>query len=151
MVTFSRSFCAPVLILPSITSSAALPPKVMHIMSVSCCVVARRFSLGRYCAKPSAAEPRGTMDTLSRGSACSRNHPTTACPASWYATVFRSTLLTTLFFFSRPAMTRSAADSKCVRVTDLSFVLAATSAASLTTLAMSAPLNPGVSAASLSL
>ena len=33
----------------------------------------------------------------------------------------------------------------------MSFVLAATSAASLTTLAMSAPLNPGVSAASLSL
>ena len=81
-VTFSKSFCAPVEIFPSMTCSAARPPSVMHIISISCCVVARRFSFGRYCAKPRAAEPRGTMDTLSKGSACSKNHPTTACPAS---------------------------------------------------------------------
>mmetsp|Transcript_3798 Transcript_3798/g.16097 ORF Transcript_3798/g.16097 Transcript_3798/m.16097 type:complete len:295 (-) Transcript_3798:1555-2439(-) len=150
-VTFSKSFCAPVLIFPSITSSAARPPSVMHIMSVSCCVVASKFSFGRYCANPNAADPRGTMDTFRSGSACSSIHPTTAWPASWYATVSRSTLFTTLFFFSRPAMTRSAACSKCESVTDVAARRAATSAASFTTLAMSAPENPGVSAASRSL
>ena len=33
----------------------------------TCSVVTSMFSLGRYCAKPSAAEPRGTMDTCGGG------------------------------------------------------------------------------------
>mmetsp|Transcript_6568 Transcript_6568/g.19588 ORF Transcript_6568/g.19588 Transcript_6568/m.19588 type:complete len:225 (-) Transcript_6568:2280-2954(-) len=82
LVTFSRSFCAPVEILPSMTSSAARPPSVMHIMSFNCSVVAKTFSLGRYWAKPKAAEPLGTMETFNNGSACSMNQPTTAWPAS---------------------------------------------------------------------
>lgn len=71
----------------------------------------------------------------------------TAWPASWYATVRRSSGLTTLLRFSRPAMTRSAAASKSSSVTASLLPRAATSAASLTTLAMSAPAKPGVSAA----
>lgn len=42
------------------------------------------------------------MTTFSRGSACSRNQPTTACPASWYATVVFSGSCKTWFFFSKP-------------------------------------------------
>ena len=77
-VTFSRSFCAPVEIFPSMTSSAARPPSVMHIMSLNCSVVAKTFSFGRYWANPKAAEPLGTMETFNKGSACSMNQPTTA-------------------------------------------------------------------------
>ena len=57
------------------------------------------------------------------------------------------TLEMTLFFFSRPPMTRSTASSKCLRLTSVQSALAAMSAASLHTLAMSAPANPGVRAA----
>ena len=42
--------------------------------------------------------------TLSRGSACSRNQPAMAWPASWYATVFFSSGCNTCVFFSRPAV-----------------------------------------------
>ena len=71
----------------------------------------------------------------------------TAWPASWYATVRRSSALTTLFRFSNPAITRSAADSKSTSPTASLLDRAATSAASLTTFAMSAPAKPGVRAA----
>ena len=55
----------------------------------------------------------------------------------------------TLFFFSRPPIILSIADSKCcIVIIGLSF-LAAIKAPSLQTLAMSAPANPGVRAASL--
>ena len=54
---------APVEILPRRTCSAARPPRAMQVMSRICSVVMSRFSLGRYCAKPSAADPRGTMLT----------------------------------------------------------------------------------------
>lgn len=67
----------------------------MQIMSSICSVLISRFSFGRYCAKPSAAEPRGTMLTLSSGSAQRRNQAATAWPASWKATVRRSSLLIT--------------------------------------------------------
>ena len=64
-------------ILPSRTCSAARPPSAMHVMSAICAVVISRFSLGRYCAKPSAALPRGTMLTCAhpalRWSACKKN------------------------------------------------------------------------------
>jgi len=48
---------------PSRTCSAARPPRAMHVMSSICSIVISMFSLGRYCAKPSAAVPRGTIDT----------------------------------------------------------------------------------------
>lgn len=48
------------------------------------------------------------MLALRSGSACSRNQPATACPASWYATIFFSSGNTSLLD-SNPPMTRSAA------------------------------------------
>ena len=44
--------------------------------------------------------------TFSSGSACCRNQPTMACPASWYATVFFSVGCRTWVFFSRPENTQ---------------------------------------------
>lgn len=38
-------------------------------------LVRRKTSLGRYWAKPRAPDPRGTMVTFKRGSACSRFQP----------------------------------------------------------------------------
>mmetsp|Transcript_2424 Transcript_2424/g.7104 ORF Transcript_2424/g.7104 Transcript_2424/m.7104 type:complete len:361 (+) Transcript_2424:834-1916(+) len=87
------------------------------------------------------------MDTLSSGAACSRNQLAVACPASWCATVVRSVSDMTLVFFSRPPMTRSTAEWKCESSTASACCRAACSAASLHTLAMSAPEKPGVSAA----
>lgn len=51
------------------TCSAARPPSAMQIMSFICSVVISTFSLGRYCANPSAAEPRGTMETCAGAAA----------------------------------------------------------------------------------
>ena len=39
---------------------------------------------------PPAVLPPTPLSTLSSGSVWRRNQPTTACPASWYATVLRS-------------------------------------------------------------
>lgn len=61
-----------------VTCSAARPPSVMQVISNSCSLVIRRFSLGTYWANPRAAVPRGTIVTLSKGSACSKNQPATA-------------------------------------------------------------------------
>ena len=63
---------------------------------------------GWYIANPSA-RPRGTMVTLTNGSACSRNQPATAWPASWWAIFDFSCGLITFDFFSIPAITRSIA------------------------------------------
>mmetsp|Transcript_11059 Transcript_11059/g.34932 ORF Transcript_11059/g.34932 Transcript_11059/m.34932 type:complete len:264 (+) Transcript_11059:1617-2408(+) len=85
------------------------------------------------------------MLTLRSGEACSRNQPTVACPASWCATVVRSSSDMTLVFFSRPPTTRSIAEWKCSSPTASDCWRAACSAASLHTFAMSAPEKPGVS------
>mmetsp|Transcript_1957 Transcript_1957/g.4381 ORF Transcript_1957/g.4381 Transcript_1957/m.4381 type:complete len:211 (+) Transcript_1957:965-1597(+) len=71
-----------------------------------------------------------------------------AWPASWKATTRRSCGSMTRSFFSRPAMTRSMAASKCSGVTAAASRRAAMRAASLHTLATSAPEKPGVRAAS---
>lgn len=47
------------------------------------------------------------IGTFNRGSACSRYHPATACPASWYATVFFSSGCSTCVFFSKPTHTHT--------------------------------------------
>jgi len=52
-----------------------------------------------------------------------------------------------LFFFSRPAITRSIAFSKSIKSIDSLSLLAAINAASLHAFAISAPENPGVNAA----
>mmetsp|Transcript_28504 Transcript_28504/g.67930 ORF Transcript_28504/g.67930 Transcript_28504/m.67930 type:complete len:225 (-) Transcript_28504:701-1375(-) len=105
--------------------------------------VRRNTSLGRYCAYPSAPELRGMIVTFRSGSACSRNQPATACPASWCATMLFSSF-DMILFDSSPPMIRSVALSKSSIVTDSAFRRAATMAASLQTLAMSAPAKPGV-------
>ena len=91
----------------------------------------------------------GQSDTLSSGLACLRNHPVTACPASWCATRVRSSSDSTLLFRSRPPITRSAAAWKSEISTASLFARAATSAPSLQTFATSAPEKPGVSEASV--
>mmetsp|Transcript_7776 Transcript_7776/g.27610 ORF Transcript_7776/g.27610 Transcript_7776/m.27610 type:complete len:227 (-) Transcript_7776:2054-2734(-) len=88
--------------------------------------------------------------TLSSGSACSRNQPAMAWPASWNATVFFSFAVISALRFSRPPITRSVASSKSESEILLFFLRAAMMAASLQMFAISAPANPGVSAASRS-
>mmetsp|Transcript_4972 Transcript_4972/g.16657 ORF Transcript_4972/g.16657 Transcript_4972/m.16657 type:complete len:296 (+) Transcript_4972:792-1679(+) len=132
---------------PKKMRSAMRPPSIMHMVSSICALVESFSSFGTNWANPSAAVPRGTMDTLRSGDACSRNQPTVAWPASWCATVVRSSSERILLFFSRPPITRSTALWKCSMATLSARARAAWSAASLHTLAMSAPENPGVSAA----
>mmetsp|Transcript_8616 Transcript_8616/g.18528 ORF Transcript_8616/g.18528 Transcript_8616/m.18528 type:complete len:254 (-) Transcript_8616:254-1015(-) len=116
-------------------------------MCMICSSVLRNTSFGRYCAYPNAPLLRGMMVTFRSGSACSRNHPATACPASWWATIaFSSSDM--ILLLSSPPMMRSVAFSKSSIVTESALRRAATIAASLHTLAMSAPANPGVSPAS---
>mmetsp|Transcript_13904 Transcript_13904/g.36518 ORF Transcript_13904/g.36518 Transcript_13904/m.36518 type:complete len:226 (-) Transcript_13904:777-1454(-) len=88
------------------------------------------------------------METFITGSACSSIQPQMAWPASWYATTLRSCGSMTRSFLSRPAITRSMAASKCSGSTLLASRRAAMRAASLQTLAISAPLKPGVRAES---
>ena len=113
------------------------------------CLLIDNFDLTRKIQKFGNADflPRGIMETFSKGSAYSRNQPVTAWPASWYATVRFSSGCKTCVFFSKPAMTLSMAASKCLLTMDVANSRAAIRAASLHTLAMSAPVNPGVKAA----
>mmetsp|Transcript_59534 Transcript_59534/g.141991 ORF Transcript_59534/g.141991 Transcript_59534/m.141991 type:complete len:275 (-) Transcript_59534:207-1031(-) len=143
-VTLSRSSDAPVVILCTKSSSAARPPKATAILSRIASLENKLISAGRYCAKPKAPLDRGTMDTFSKGSACSRNHPATACPDSWRATAFFSAGLMRLFDFGKPPSTRSVARSKSCISTCSAERRAAKIAASLQTFAMSAPTMPGV-------
>lgn len=78
-----------------------------------------------------------------------RSHPTNACPDSWNAITRRSTADNACDRFSVPPTTRSTAYSKFFALTDFWLVLAACRAASLQTLAMSAPEKPGVKIANL--
>ena len=71
---------------------------------------------------------------------------TIAWPDSWYATISRSFVLITRFF-SSPAISRSIADSKSCMSTAVLSLRAASSAASFTRLARSAPAKPAVRAA----
>ena len=84
------------------------------------------------------------MLTFTSGEANSTNQLTTACPASWKAMVFFSSSLMILDFFSKPPTMRSTASKKSWWVTNFRSLRAANRAASLQTLAMSAPLKPGV-------
>ena len=142
-VARSRSFMAPVDMCPVQSSSAARPPSSEHISSSICSFVEIGRSSGRYQAAPSA-RPRGTMLTLTSGLACSQNHDTVAWPASWRAMVRFSSKVMIFVFFSRPPIMRSTASRKSCLPTDFSLRRAAMRAASLHTLAMSAPEKPGV-------
>jgi len=85
---------------------------------------------------------------FSKGEECSRNHPATAWPASWKATVLRSNSLKGNFF-SIPAITLSVAYSNSFIDTDSKSFLAPIIAPSLQIFLISAPLKPGVKAANL--
>ena len=134
---------APVEICPVNSSSAARPPKVAHISSSICSLVVICRSSGKYHAAPNA-RPRGTMVTLIKGLACSKNQDSVACPASCKAIVRFSSAVMILVFFSKPPIIRSTASRKSCFPTAFLPWRAAISAASLHTLAISAPLNPGV-------
>ena len=84
------------------------------------------------------------MVTLTSGAACSNIQLTVACPASWYAIASFSAGVIILFFFSRPPTILSTASKKSCFPTAFFSPLAAIRAASLQTLAISAPENPGV-------
>src|SRR3972149_6241993 len=88
---------------------------------------------------PSAATPRGVIVTLWTGSAGAPAVPTSAGPISWCATMSRSFSESTRLFFSSPATSRSMASSKSAIPTAFFSLRAASSAASLTMLARSAP------------
>ena len=142
-VTFSKSLNAPVEILLKITFSAARPPRVAHISSSICSVLTIMRSSGRYQAAPKDC-PLGTIVTLTKGAACSSNQLVIACPASWKAIVLFSPGVMILFFFSKPPIIRSTASKKSCFPTAFLFLRAAINAASLQTLAISAPEKPGV-------
>mgnify|MGYP006878618068 CR=1 FL=1 len=84
------------------------------------------------------------MVTLTKGAACSTNQETVACPASCTAIANFSSGVMILFFFSSPPTIRSTASKKSCLSTCVLFLRAAVSAASLHTLAISAPEKPGV-------
>ena len=84
-----------------------------------------------YWAYPRAPLLLGIIVTLTNGLEYSRNHPTTAWPASWNATVLLSFSLNTLFV-SSPAIILSEAFSKASEPTDSKLSLALIIAASLT-------------------
>lgn len=100
------------------------------------------WSLGVYWAKPSAMLVRGTMVTFSKASVVGNSQPTMAWPASWYATTRFSAGDIALLRFSVPPTTRSTAYSRSAPATIVCLARAACSAASLQTLAMSAPAHP---------
>mmetsp|Transcript_125654 Transcript_125654/g.351911 ORF Transcript_125654/g.351911 Transcript_125654/m.351911 type:complete len:229 (+) Transcript_125654:513-1199(+) len=149
LVTLSKSSAAPVEILPTNSSSAARPPKATAILSRMASCEKRLISPGKYCAKPNAPLLLGTMDTFSRGSACSKNQPTMAWPDSCKATALLSSLLIKLLCLGKPPSTRSVARSKSSISTAATLRLAAKMAASLQMFAMSLPAKPGVKAAIL--
>ena len=128
---------------PINNSSAALPPNVAHISSRSCSLVVICLSSGKYHAAPKAL-PRGTMVTLTRGLAYCKNQLREAWPASCMAIERFSSTVVILVRFSKPPTIRSTASMKSCFCTKLFPFRAAINAASLHTLAISAPENPGV-------
>src|SRR5438552_2986652 len=86
------------------------------------------------------------IETLRTGSAPSVSMPTIAWPASWYAVRLRSSTVI-ITCRSAPSTIRSSASVKSASATVSWFRRAASSAASLTRFARSAPTMPGVVAA----
>ena len=88
--------------------------------------------------------PRPTIEILCTGSLCSRKWPTSAWPISCTAVISRSLGDSSRVFFSGPAMTRMMPSSSSRFSICFLPLRAASSAASFTRLARSAPVNPGV-------
>src|SRR5712664_1670318 len=94
--------------------------------------------------------PRWMIEILWTASLPGSAAATNACPISWCATISRSRGLRSRFFFSSPATIRSIARLKSFMPTWPAPRRVATSAASFTRFARSAPVKPGVSAATSS-
>src|SRR6266545_4022747 len=144
-----RSFWAPVETCLKQISSAVRPPSRIASRSFSSGSVSRyRSSSGRCMVMPSAAAPRGMIETRWTGSAVGISRARSAWPISCVATISRSRSDMIRLLRSSPAVTRSMASSSSSIVTEFFSRRAARSAASLITLARSAPVNPGVREAS---
>mmetsp|Transcript_20828 Transcript_20828/g.47588 ORF Transcript_20828/g.47588 Transcript_20828/m.47588 type:complete len:233 (-) Transcript_20828:965-1663(-) len=144
-----KSFEAPVVTLsfPLMISSARRPPSATHMRfsknSLEYSPVFNRSSEGMKIVTPPAG-PRGTMLILATTSKSFIKAPSTACPASWYATSSRFFCDMTASFFSRPIEIRSRAfEMSSWSISDL-FWRAATIAPSFRRFARSAPDMPGV-------
>ena len=90
------------------------------------------------------ARPRGMIVTLWSGSALGSSSCSSAWPASCQAVVSRSLSVRLADFLSRPQRTLSRASSSISCVTPSRFLRTASSAASFSRFARSAPENPGV-------
>src|SRR5438477_74116 len=110
---------------------------------MDCFVYLCSSSSGRYAVIPSA-RPRGMIVTLCSGSEPGRLSDTSACPASWYAMRRRSSSDKTRLRRSRPSITLSFASSRSRMSTTALLRRAASSAASFTMFASSAPARPAV-------
>mmetsp|Transcript_25477 Transcript_25477/g.83866 ORF Transcript_25477/g.83866 Transcript_25477/m.83866 type:complete len:240 (+) Transcript_25477:2033-2752(+) len=145
-VAIFRSEDAPVVTSPSpkMSSSATRPPMHTSSLARSCLRETLVSSFSGSCVTMPSAIPRGTMVALWTGCAPSVWSATSAWPPSWYAVSFRFSSVMTADLRSAPIMMRSLAYSKCACATSLAPSIAALSAATLTRLASSAPLKPGV-------
>mmetsp|Transcript_34583 Transcript_34583/g.75592 ORF Transcript_34583/g.75592 Transcript_34583/m.75592 type:complete len:210 (-) Transcript_34583:1763-2392(-) len=145
-VACCRSLLAPVVTSasPKMSSSATRPPMQTSRRASSCLREMEVWSRSGSCVTMPSAMPRGTMVALCTGRAPSVCSATSACPPSWYAVSRRFGSLITALLRSDPIRMRSFAQSRHSMSTALWPSRAALSAATLTRLARSAPLSPGV-------
>ena len=149
-VAFSMSLPAPVVGSWKTSSSAARPPSAYARVSIiSARVWVYLSSVGSTSVCPSE-RPRGRIVTLCTGAECGSAQATSAWPPSWYAVIFFSWSLITRVRRCGPAMTRSIDSSRESLVIARLSLRAVSSAASLITLARSAPVKPGVRRATAS-
>ena len=150
LVACSISLDAPEVMDPNTVSSAARPPVNVVILSSISSLVMRTLSSSETCiVYPSAPEVLGTMVILCTGAECFNLAATSACPISWYDIIFFSFSEMTAFLRWYPAITISTASSKSCCITNSLPAFTASSAASFTMLASSAPEAPDVALATI--
>ena len=151
-VAFSISFAAPLVTELNTSTSAARPAIYVVILARSSSFVSRYFSSsGVWSVYPSAPMVRGTIVIFCTGSVFFCRADTSACPTSWYETIFLSLSLMTRSFFSLPpTATSSKASKRSAWFTSCLPFLTALMAASLIILARSEPTSPAVASASAS-
>mmetsp|Transcript_3421 Transcript_3421/g.11563 ORF Transcript_3421/g.11563 Transcript_3421/m.11563 type:complete len:332 (-) Transcript_3421:1359-2354(-) len=151
-VACCKSESAPVVTssLPKMSSSATLPPMHTSSLARSCRRVIDVSSLSGSCVTIPSALPRGTIVALCTGIAPGVRNATIAWPASWYAVSLLLSSVSTADLRSTPMTMRSLAHSSRAASMTVSPATAACTAAMLTRLKSSAPLNPAVPRASVS-
>mmetsp|Transcript_8215 Transcript_8215/g.25338 ORF Transcript_8215/g.25338 Transcript_8215/m.25338 type:complete len:286 (-) Transcript_8215:37-894(-) len=151
-VACCRSLEAPLVtsFLPKISSSATRPPMHTSRRASICLREMLVWSLSGSCVTMPSACPRGTMVALCTGIAPSVFIATSAWPPSWYAVSRRLSSEITALLRSAPMRILSFAYSSCDMPTAAALSMEALSAATLTRLASSAPLKPGVPRAMIS-